>query len=273
MGRTGSSGRNPAPLPSLSFRSMLAAVLNGDVKELAELIRQDPGFNVNQQDEDGWTLLHHAFNGNHGSVVIPLLLAHPDIDVNAKTVHGYTPFFYAGDGRPSCVHEMLKDSRVKVNEPDNHGFTPLWWAAARGHLDVIKWWVASGREMDLGEPGDIHKTDAIGRAKNWGKTEVASLLQRFKENSEETRSQMRVELGLDDALAAEMFALVVFVSNGLLQIKDTTPSPAARYFSIASQLPLELQMVMCHRVVESDKEIIPGKESEAAFKELARKLW
>jgi len=85
---------------------------------------------------------------------------------------------------------------------------------------------------------------------------------------------MRVELGLLDELAAEMFALVVFVSDGLLQIKDTTTAtPAARYFSIARQLSLELQMVLCFRQVGSDKEIIQGKETEVAFKELARRLW
>jgi len=43
---------------------------------------------------------------------------------------------------------MLKDSRVKENEPDNDGFTPLWLAARYGRLDVIKLWIASGREMD-----------------------------------------------------------------------------------------------------------------------------
>jgi len=70
-----------------------------------------------------------------------------------------------------------------------------------------------------------------------------------------------------------MFALVVFVSDGLLQINDTTTStPAARFFNIAAQLPLELQMVLCFRQVGSTKEIIPGKDSEVAFKELARRL-
>ena len=84
---------------------------------------------------------------------------------------------------------------------------------------------------------------------------------------------MRKELGWYTELAAEMFALVVFVSGGLLQIKDTTtPSPAARFFYVASQLPLELQMVLCYRLVGSTKEIIPGKESEVVFKELAKKL-
>jgi len=36
---------------------MLASVETGDVKELTELIRQDPGFKVNQQDGYGRTTL------------------------------------------------------------------------------------------------------------------------------------------------------------------------------------------------------------------------
>ena len=157
---------------------------------------------------------------------------------------------------------MLKDSRVIVNEPAIDGHTPLWWAATWGNLDAIKWWIASGREMDLGEPGDVDKTDAIG-----------TLLERFKDNPGVTRHALRVEIGWYDEVAAEMFALVVFVSDGLLQIRDTASSPpAARFFKIARKLPLELQMMLCFRQVGSDKEIIPGKESEVAFKELVKWL-
>jgi len=167
---------------------------------------------------------------------------------------------------------MLRDSRVKVNQPDDDGETPLWWAANNVHLGVIRWWIASGREMDLGKPGDVDKTDAIGLARENHQAEVVTLLERFKENPVETRHAMRLEVGWYDDAAAEMFALVVFVSDGLLQINDTTTTtPAARYFSIARRLPLELQMVS-HRVVESRKDIIPGKDSEVAFKELAERL-
>jgi len=101
---------------------------------------------------------------------------------------------------------------------------------------------------------------------------VVTLLERFKSDANQTRHAVRVELGLVDELAAEMVALVVFVSDGLLQIKDTPPSPAARFFTIARRLPLELQMLLCFRVVGSGKEIIPGKESEVAFKSLAKSL-
>ena len=264
---------------------MLAAVEEGDAKKFVELMRQDPGFKVNMdQTGNEVTLLHYACQRDHRSAVIPLLLAHPDINVNVKNTFGETPFYFACCGYHSCVREMLKDFRVNVTEPDSKGRTPLWYAARFGHLDEIKWWIASGREMDLGTPGDVDKTDAIGAAKKvvgaWlsfakkrRKTDVVTLLERFKENPLETRHTMRVELGWYDEAAAEMFALVVFVSDGILQVNDTTTTtPAARFFNVAAQLPLELQMVLCFRQVGSFKEIIPGKESEAAFKELARKL-
>ena len=167
---------------------------------------------------------------------------------------------------------MLKDSRVKVNQPGKDGYTPLWYASYYGNLDVIRWWIASGREMDLGTPGDIKKTDAIWAAMMTGKKEAVTLLERFKENPEETRHAMRLEIGWYDDAAAEMFALMVFVSDGLLQIKDTKTTPAARFFSITRSLPLELQMVLCYRVVRSAKEIIPGNESEVAFKWLATRI-
>ena len=143
---------------------MLAAVETGDVKMLAELMRQDPGFDVNMdQNGHGYTLLHHACREDSRFPVIPLLLAHPDINVNVKDVDGATPFYLACEyGHTSCVREMLKDSRVKMNEPNGYGETPLWYAARIGHLDVIMWWIASGREMNLGKPGDVEKTDAIG---------------------------------------------------------------------------------------------------------------
>jgi len=176
---------------------MYAAVKSGDAKKLAELIRQDPGFDVNITLKGSkWTLLHHACIGDRRSALIPLLLAHPDIDVNVKNRSGGTPFYHACGGRASCVREMLKDSRVKVNEPNNDGRTPLWWAAYLGKLDAIKLWIASGREMDLGTPGDLYKTDAIGGAKKNGKTEVVALLLRSESDAAKTRSEVRKELGI-----------------------------------------------------------------------------
>jgi len=116
-----------------------------------------------------------------------------DIRVNVKSKSGKTPFHFACYENTSCVCEMLKDSRVKVNEPDNNGSTPLYLAAINDRLDIIKWWIASGREMDLGKPGDS-ETDAIGGAKKNGETEVVTLLERFKSDAAKTRSEVRIQL-------------------------------------------------------------------------------
>jgi len=121
------------------------------VQEMAVLMRQDPGFKVNMvQDGKRRTFLHLACWEESRSAVIPLLLAHPGIDVNLKDYEGQTPFMFASGGYVSCVREMLKDSRMKANEPEDVGFTTVRSTSAFNQLEVIKRWIASGREMNLG---------------------------------------------------------------------------------------------------------------------------
>jgi len=251
------------------------AVERGGVEEVKEILRLNPTVKVNWENHQVFghpVALHRACAAGRDSIV-SILLAHPGIDVNQKNYYGNTPFRLAfANGHTSCVRLLLEDFRVKVNEPANDRSTPLLSASYWGHIEVIRWWIVSGREMNLGTPGD-NFTDVIGQSKQKGKTEVATLLERFKENPMKTRFLMRLELGCYDEPAAEIFALVVFVSDGLLGItKDSIRIPAARILNIVSQLPLELQMVFCYRLVGSKKELIPGKETEAAFKDLARRV-
>ena len=138
---------------------------NGRGEKVKEILKNNLTINVNQQNRGGWGALNSSCRGGHDSIVA-ILLAHPDIDVNKKDINGRTPFMYACvNGHTLCVRLLLKDSRVKVMERSGDGYTPLREAAYRGRLDVIKWWIASGREMDLGEPENIY-TDALWAARN-----------------------------------------------------------------------------------------------------------
>jgi len=91
-----------------------------------------------------------------------------------------------------------------------------------------------------------------------------------------TRHELRVKLGVLDELATEVFALIVFLCDDLLQLKPASPpataATALRFFAIAKRLPMELQMILCYHVVGSTKQNIPRKYSEIAFKVLARIL-
>ena len=123
---------------------------------------------------------------------------------------------------------------------------------------------------------DIEYT-ALEIAREGNQTEAAAVLERFMSNPGQTRHELRVKLGVLDELAAEVFALTVFHCDDLLQLKlasspAATAAVAARFFTIAKELPMELQMVLCHRGVGSTKQNILQKDSEAAFKSLARIL-
>jgi hypothetical protein len=248
------------------------AAMSGNEEEVKKILKGNKGIDVNWGDRFGSTALHWACANGHIKSVT-MLLAHPNINVNRKNARGNTPFWYAcGFGNTCCVQLLLKNAKVTtLNEPNEDGNTPLWWSARDGQLEVIKWWIASGREMDLGEPGN-ERNDAIGVAKKKDDTEIVSLLEKFKVDPFQTRHEVRAMLGLLDQMTAEIFAMIIFVCDKLLEIKAENTTEAARVFNIAKRLPMELQMVLCYRVMGSMKTNISGEMRETSFKKLMRKL-
>jgi len=250
------------------------AIFDGKVPAVKKILGANPAINVNWRNllRGQWTFLNTTCAFGHDTITA-MLLAYPAIDVNLKTQHGYTPFMSACyNGQTRCARLLLKDSRIRdFNEARDDGYTPLQWMAYEGYPDIIEWWIASGREMDLGQQGN-DKVDAVAIARRY-QAGIAALLQRFKENPAETRHEVRLRLGWYEEAAAEVLALLVFVSDGLLRTRDGdgADTPAARFFRIAQQLPLELQMVLGYRVVGSAREIVQGKDCEAAFMNLALK--
>jgi len=267
-------------------RELYRMVVGGYEEGVRDVLRNNPEVDVNWTDDHRRTVLHWAcINGK--APVVTLLLAHPAIEVNPKDFEGFTPFKKACyHGRSACVRVLLKDSRVELGAVSTSTYTPICWAACRGFDDVIKWWVASGRQVDLGEPGNpltdpvaaVKRTEPGLNARSRARAKaLLEMLGRFKEDPEETRAAVRTEIGWYEELAAEVFALVVFVSDGILRLKEggnqpaITP-PATRFFTMTSMLPLELQMVLCYRLVGSVKEIIPRLIMEEAFKDQVRSL-
>jgi len=202
-----------------------------------------------------------------------------------KNDDGETPFS-AGcrRGQVTVVEVMLKDPRVDITPDDIDGRTPLWWASRNGHHEILERLIA--RSSDLGDI-ENKKGKMIGKdytaleiARRERHTEVVSLLERFMANHAHTRHELRMKLGMLDALTAEVFALTGFLCDDLLQLKPASDSAAqasstvvSRFFAIASKLPMELQMLLCHRVFGSMRQNILRQDSEAAFKSLARTLF
>ena len=211
-------------------------------------------------------------------------MAHPNILVNLKDGNGQTPLSLGCfSDKVSAVKVLLKDPRVDITLADDMGHTPLWWASCRGYLEIIEWLIASGRNLgDVGS-GSRKNLDGntsytvIGIARKQCHTEIVSLLKRLVDNPAQTRQKIHFKLGMLDELASENFALVIFLCDDLLQLNSISNVVAcdtyvatARFFAIAKRLPMELQMILCHRIVGSTKNNILHKDSENAFKCLAR---
>jgi len=78
----------------------------------------------------------------------------------------------------------------------------------------------------------------------------------------------------DPATVVEIFALVVFYSDGLLKLHtfetEKVKKKTKRFFAIAKQLPMELQMLLCHRAAGSSGSLVTIRDSEVAFRNLAK---
>ena len=255
-------------------RALSSAAMKGDLAMAKRILDEVRDVNVNWvRESSGWTPLQRACAFGRDSIVA-ILLAHPDIDTNSKDESRKTPFYQACfHGHTSCVRLLLKDPRVNVNQRESGEYTPLFWAAYAGHIDTIKAWIASGREMDLGNP-EIQGTDAIGVAKREGKTEVLALLVKFRENPEETRHEIRMVVSWYNESAAGMFALVVFLCDGLVRVRIThQDANILKFLWIVRRLPMEIQMIICQNSVGSTKESIPAANRERAFISLAKIQW
>ncbi|KFY29287.1 hypothetical protein V493_02440 [Pseudogymnoascus sp. VKM F-4281 (FW-2241)] len=70
--------------------------------------------------------------------VVGQLLATPGIEVNKADDHGRTPLYWAArEGYEEVVGKLLAAPGVEVNKADDDGYTPLWWAAYKWHKEVI----------------------------------------------------------------------------------------------------------------------------------------
>ena len=268
----------PTPVCASSMEQKLnKAAKNGRTATVRALL--GTAIDVNQRDRYQFSALHNASYYGHAEIV-ELLLAHPAINVNILNAGGATPFSLScNHGYLLVVRLMLKDSRVDVSLADNHHCSPLWRASLHGYHEVIEWLIASGRDLgDLNAKGNYagQEFTPLEIATVCHTTEVMSLLERFMANSSITRIEVRRKLGLLDELT--LFAVTVFLCDDLLQLQpatNTTSGEAAaiiRFLGIAKRVPMELQMILCLRAVGSMKHHILRKNSEAAFRYLAKIL-
>ncbi|KAK7805303.1 hypothetical protein U0070_027142 [Myodes glareolus] len=126
-------------------QDLIVAVKNGDVSCVQKLVAKVKAaktkllgstkrLNINYQDADGFSALHHAALG--GSLELIALLLEAQATVDIKDSNGMRPLHYAAwQGRLEPVRLLLRASAA-VNAASLDGQIPLHLAAQYGHYEV-----------------------------------------------------------------------------------------------------------------------------------------
>ncbi|XP_063816695.1 caskin-2 isoform X2 [Pseudophryne corroboree] len=124
---------------------LIQAVKSGDVVTVQKLLAKvrtsknkllgsTKRLNVNYQDGDGFSALHHA--ALSGNCELLLLLLETQAAVDIKDGNGMRPLHYAAwQGQPEPVRLLLR-AAASVNAASNDGQIPLHLAAQYGHYEV-----------------------------------------------------------------------------------------------------------------------------------------
>ncbi|KAK3552931.1 hypothetical protein QTP86_029140 [Hemibagrus guttatus] len=103
-------------------------------KTLAKLLGSTKRPNINYQDPEGFSALHHAALTGTTNLLSLLLEAHATVDI--KDSNGMRPLHYAAwQGKTDSVLLLLR-AGASVNGPSQDGQIPLHLAAQYGHYDV-----------------------------------------------------------------------------------------------------------------------------------------
>ena len=285
-------------------RAVGKAIYDDDVEALKQALLQAPsGFNINTHAIGGYD--RTAFNNTcaYGKPkCAQFLRTHPDVDVNVRTnlSGGETPLISAcWWNQLSIVKMLLADPRVNASLTDNHNCTALWTAISqyrhKDALEIIERLIVSGKDLgNVNQRGqsmqcsgtipELLNIIVVGNGTYWGnvhpdllslRRNLQTLVEGFLQDPLGTRHKLRLKYNDDccaynEVDAVDLFALIIFLCDDLLRINNeaiTTPG-TTRFFLMIRKLPMELQMILCHRVYRSFKDGIPTHKSEPAFRQL-----
>jgi hypothetical protein len=128
---------------------------------------------LNLQDEEGYTALHHAASKGHGDVVAVLLISQSTrVDVPSKTQ--VTPLWLAASHGHRDVVRFLAEKQANIEVRESSTLrTPLSQAAGNCHHAVVDFLVDKGAKLDS---EDAEGRTPLSRAVANGHSDTATLL-------------------------------------------------------------------------------------------------
>jgi len=154
------------------------ACVVGDLPRARAFLDKDP--DAMKTEKVGWTLLHAAAYSGNVELVRLLLKRGAAIDAVANTKYKNTPIQTAMLSSQGAVARVLVDAGADINHKQWEGFTVLHDAASRGDLDLVRFFVKRGADVNA---RTIRGETPAMSAQNHKHPEVAAELERLASRS------------------------------------------------------------------------------------------
>lgn len=175
-----------------SYDDFFTAVKRNDPATLSVLINR--GFDVNTLGPTGESGLLMAVRDSTLKVVEVLLKA-PKIKVESRSAQDESPLMLAAINGLTEVCKQLIAADADVNKP---GWTPLHYAATKGHLDIMDLLLENNAYIDAESPNG---TTPLMMASQYGTPEAVKLL--LKAGADPLVKNSLGMMALDFAIRAE----------------------------------------------------------------------
>jgi len=204
-----------------------------------------------------WSLFHLSCFKNCFRF-LELLLTHPLLDLNSSENNSSTAIGFCVD-KINIVKILLKHQLI---EHDSYDLLIL---------NICSDNSINSMKLVIAIENKFNPTIGIGLslAERFS-TSIYDLLVNFMENPIKTRFECQLEL-CPEITIADLFVLIIFHSDDFLKIGEGDEI-WKRFFKIARRLPMELQMVLCHRTFRLRGTNVTTKEFELACKRLVAEI-
>nr|WP_246198629.1 ankyrin repeat domain-containing protein [Wolbachia endosymbiont of Ctenocephalides felis wCfeJ] len=157
---------------------LLTAVQDGNLNEAKGLVSRNANANVNTRDKYSWTPLHWAAYKGHLEVAEFLVKKGADVNAASENLYGSRPIHIAIENNNKNIIEFLLSKEVGVNDTDKQGYTPLHYAAWRGRLEVARFLIEKGSDINAADTSTAGKKPTHVAAENNSESVIEFLLEK-----------------------------------------------------------------------------------------------
>lgn len=151
---TDNTGRTPVMWICYGNYNNIDTTLNTEAFRLPylEMVMAEPGFEINQKDQDGWTALHWAAWSGFDALCEVLIKA--GADINQAENNGYTPLMLAAmRGNAPTVELLLNDGAqidvINVDKKNAHALAVEGLAAYESNFESTKTHITKAKAKDF----------------------------------------------------------------------------------------------------------------------------